>query len=112
METQCVRIPLRRGETERFLSFIRAAQARKAEMLESMQAEGVVFECIFLERQAEQDSIIFYMQAENLEKAQRAFAESRLPIDVETRAMIAACWDVERTSLLQPCLELAVPDGS
>ena len=107
METQCVRIPLRKGETERFLNWIQSVQSRKAEMLESMRAEGISFECMFLERNEAGDSIVFYMQAESLAEAQRAFAESMLPIDVETRSIIATCWDVARTSVLVPCLELA-----
>ena len=112
METQCVRIPLCAGETERFLDWIRSIQNRKTEMLEAMRAEGVSFEFIFLEKSDGGDSVVFYMQAGSLADAQRAFAESTLAIDVETRAMIAACWDTGRASVLTPCLELAADVAS
>lgn len=113
METRCVRIPLKEGRTDRFLAWLDAVRARTAEMHESMKGEGVVFEAIFLERGAAPpsggagDSIVFYMRARDLSAAEAAFAQSTLPIDVETRAMIAECWDVERASALTPCLELS-----
>lgn len=106
MESQCVRIPLKTGQTERFVAWVTSVQRRKPEMLEAMRAEGVSFECIFLERGGRGDSIIFYMQAVNLAEAQRKFAESPLAIDAETRSIIAECWDTTHASLLTPCLEL------
>ena len=69
METQCVRIPLCAGETERFLDWIRSIQNRKTEMLEAMRAEGVSFEFIFLEKSDGGDSVVFYMQAGSLADA-------------------------------------------
>jgi hypothetical protein len=107
MQSQCVRIPLKQGKTQRFLDWIQSVQHREPEMLESMRAEGVTFECMFLERtETAGDSLVFYMRATDLAEAQRRFALSTLAIDVETRALIAECWDTERAALLTPCLEL------
>lgn len=106
METRCVRIPLKAGKTEPFLAWIQSLSGREDEMLEAMQMEGVAFEAIFLERGEQGDSIVFYMRAADLNRAQTAFAESTLSIDVETRDMIAACWDTARAALLTPCIEL------
>ena len=110
MESQCVRIPLKAGQTERFIEWIRSIQGRKREMLEAMAAEGVSFEAIFLERGVPADSIVFYMRAENLAEAQRRFAGSTLAIDVETRSIIAECWDTTGAAVLTPCLELTADE--
>ncbi len=76
-------------------------------MHESMKREGVAFEAIFLERGQGGDAIVSYMRAQDLTAAQTAFAQSTLPIDVETRAMIAECWATDQASPLAVCLELS-----
>lgn len=106
METQCVRIPLKPGKTDRFLIWLDTVRPRVAEMHESMTREGVVFEAMFLERAESGDAIVFYMRAKNLAAAQAAFASSALPIDVETQATINECWDTSRAAPLVVCLEL------
>ena len=108
-ETQCIRIPLRAGQTDRFLAWVRSMQGREAEQLDAMRAEGVSFESIFLETSERGDSIIFYIKAASLLEMQRVFALSTRTIDVEARAMIEACWDTEHATVLAPCLELIVP---
>ncbi len=106
METQCVRIPLRPEKTGRFLAWLAEARDRKAEMLNSMKAEGVVFEAFFLERGIDSDSVLFYMRARSLADAQAAFGRSTLSIDREARAMMEECWDVDSANALEVLLEL------
>ena len=106
METQCVRVPLKPGKTDRFLAWLDAVRPRVAEMHESMKREGVVFEAMFLERAESGDSVVFYMRAKDLAAAQTAFSSSKLPIDIETQSTIAESWDTSRAVPLTVCLEL------
>ncbi|WP_437870311.1 DUF6176 family protein [Sorangium sp. So ce363] len=112
MQAQCVRIPLFAGKTQRFVDWMREAKSRKREMLESMSIEGVCAEAIFLEGGETEDSIVFYMRAHDLARAQQAFASSELAIDKATRDIIAECWDVARARPLDVLLELEAPEGS
>lgn len=106
METQCVRVPLRPGKTKQFVNWIASVRHREAEMLHAMQQEGVRFELMALQSGAEEDALLFFMQARDLNAAQRAFATSELAIDQETRRIIGECWDTERASALDVLLAL------
>lgn len=108
MQTQCVKIPFLSGKTQRFIDWIASATGRRAEMLESMRAEGVAAEAMFLERGSTEDALIFYMRARDLARAQQVFASSELHIDRETRAIIEECWDVTRARPLDVLLDLDV----
>jgi hypothetical protein len=109
MQAQCVRIPLVAGKTQHFVDWIGEMHQRRDEMLESMRLEGVLAEAMFLARGATGDAVILYMQAQNLERAQRVFAESTLAVDRDTRQIIQECWDVSRAEALEVLLELVGP---
>lgn len=49
------------------------------------------------------------LRAHDLAQAQAVFAESQLPIDRETREVIAECWDVSAAAPLEVLLELVGP---
>lgn len=110
MESQCVRVPLKPGTTQRFVDWIGAVQHREAEMLHAMRQEGLRFELLVLQRGDAEDALLFFLQARDLTAAQQAFATSELDIDIETRRIIAACWDTARAEVLEVLLVLAT-DG-
>ena len=109
MQTQCLRIPIIAGKTERFLEWVSAVQSRQREAFEAMSGEGVIAEAVMLERGAAGDAVVYYQRARDLERAQQVFASSNLPIDRETRAMIDECWDVARIQPLEVLLDLHPP---
>lgn len=109
MQAQCVKVPIINGKTQRFVDWMAEVKGRQAEMLASMRTEGVRAEAMFLERTPSGDALVFYMQAEDLAKAQQVFAASTLAIDTLTRAIIAECWDVSRARPLEVLLELVGP---
>jgi Family of unknown function (DUF6176) len=109
MQAQCVRIPIVNGKTQRFVDWMAEVNGRRAEMLASMRLEGVRAEAMFLERSTAGDALVFYMQAEDLERAQQVFAASTSAIDSLTRAIIDECWDVSRATRLEVLLELLGP---
>lgn len=91
------------------MRWITEAGSRREEMLASLRLEGVEAEAIFLQRGRAGDALVFYLRARDLAEAQRAFAQSELPIARETRAIIAECWDTSAAEPLQVLLELVGP---
>jgi Family of unknown function (DUF6176) len=106
---QCVKIPIINGKTQRFVDWMAEVNGRQGEMLASMRIEGVRAEAMFLERSGSGDALIFYMQADDLARAQQVFASSTLAIDALTRAIITECWDTSRARPLEVLLELVGP---
>lgn len=109
MQAQCVRIPILPGKTQRFIDWLSSIASRREEMVAAMRAEGVVAETICIERGQHGDAVIFYMRAHDIAHAQRTAATSALPIDRETRSIIAECWDVAAARHLDVALELVGP---
>jgi hypothetical protein len=106
VQTQCLKIPLIAGKTERFLHWAAEIRQRPREAFEAMSGEGVVAEAIILEHSEAGDFVIYYMRAQDLERASQVFAASTLPIDRETRSMIEECWDVAHIRALDVLLDL------
>jgi hypothetical protein len=109
VQAQCVKVPITNGKTQRFVDWMAEVNGRRAEMLASMRLEGVWAEAMFLERSPSGDSLVFYMQADDLARAQQVFASSTLAIDAVTRAIIEECWDVARARPLEVLLDLVGP---
>lgn len=56
---------------------------RRDEVLETLRNEGVLVEACFLS--PDEDCIYYFMEAENFEKARKAYRASPYPIDEEHR---------------------------
>jgi hypothetical protein len=94
-ETQCLKIKLKPGKTEAFLNWASSLPERRDEVRKALESGGVITEQIFLERGPQGDYLIFYMKAESLARANIAFTESTLPLDIETKKVIAETWETE-----------------
>lgn len=100
-EIQCLKVRLEPGTTERVAGFLRGLRERESEVVRSLEAEGIISESLFLDRTDGGDFLIFVTRAADLEAAAAAFQRSTLPLDVETRRLIADTWaDVEPLELL------------
>ena len=95
-QVQCLRIKLKPGTTDRMVHFLKSLKDRDAEVRKSLQAEGILEESLFLDRTEAGDFLVFLTRAENLEAAAAAFQSSELPLDVETRTLIAETWESAR----------------
>lgn len=91
-EVQCIKVRIQPGQTDRLLAFFHSLHQRPAEVQESLRAEGILLETLFIERGASHDTLFFYSRARNLAAASAAFAASPLPLDNETRQIIAETW--------------------
>lgn len=100
-DIQCLKVRLAPGTTERVARFLRGLRDRESEVAQSLEDEGIISESLFLDRTDGGDYLIFVTRADDLEAAAAAFQRSTLPLDVETRRLIADTWaGVEPLELL------------
>ncbi len=101
METRCVLIKLKPNSRDRVREWANTLNARKAEVLTTMQDEDVIVESAFLYRSEDGDFLVYYMKAENLLKAQKVAKESRHAIDAYHKQFKRDTWgSVEELELL------------
>lgn len=104
MKSICVRVALKQGATEAVREWFRTLMERREETLGSLKNEGVVVESAFLDQLPDGDFLIYYMRAEDIEKAVTVFQNSSLAID----AYHKDCWSkyCERSTPLEQLLDL------
>ena len=79
--TQCVRVTLKAGSLERVRAWQSELNSRGAEVLETLKDENVVVESVFLDRVAGVDYLVYYMRAQNMERARQTAQRSTHAID-------------------------------
>jgi hypothetical protein len=82
-QSECIRIRLRPGMTERFTQWAKQVANRADEAKASMAEQGVIEQNIFLERGTDTDFIVLYWKVEDLDKARAVFQRSTRKIDLE-----------------------------
>lgn len=92
METRCFKIKLKAGSLDRVREWARTINERKEEALETLRAETVVIESMFLDRTEQGDFLIGYMKAESFQKAGAAVQESMHAIDDYHRKFKQDTW--------------------
>ena len=107
-EVVCVKVRLKANSLDRVRTWTSEMSERRAEALETLAAEGVWIETVFLDSSAEGDFLVFYMRADSLEHAARVASESTAAIDAIHREFKQEAWlEVQRLELL---LDLARPE--
>ena len=104
MQSICVRVKLKEGMLEEVRQWFHTLMNRSAETLESLQNEGVIVESTFLDRQPSGDFLIYYLRAQDIEKAMDVFQNSSLTID----AYHKECWSkyCEKSTHLEQLFDL------
>jgi Family of unknown function (DUF6176) len=100
METRCIKIRLRDDSEPRVLEWAAELNRRREEVLDTLRAEGVVFETAFLDHQADGVYLIYIMRSDNFESAHSIAARSVSPIDQYHLSFKTDCWET-RTMLKQ-----------
>ncbi len=101
METRCVLIKLKPNSRDRVREWANTLNARKDEALATLRDEGVIVESAFLYRREDGDFLVYYMKAENLQKAEKVAKESRHAIDSYHKQFKRDTWDrIEELELL------------
>jgi len=104
----CTCSKIKDGHLEDVRGWFKKLQDRKDETLESFRNEGVWLESAFLQEQDGQYYLIYYMRAEDIDRAMAVFQASSLEIDWFHKQ----CWEqfTEQHEVLSPMFHLENPD--
>jgi fructose 1,6-bisphosphatase len=108
METRAFRIKLKPNSVDRVRAWAEEIMRRKEEALETLQDEGVLLECFFLDRGDDGDYLISIMTAEDFERSHAVARDSTHGIDAFHRAFKRDTW--ESVDALEGLVELTSPD--
>lgn len=80
------------GKTGRLREWMREIRTRRDEAIETLQHEGMISEAAFLERTNDGDYLIYYMEAEDLDRDRvyEAFESSPYGIDHEHQELTSS----------------------
>jgi hypothetical protein len=87
-QVQILKLTLRPDKRERFVAWVRALTARKAEVIAAVDGERIRIETLF---QDETGAVYLYQVADDLAYASVALQASTAKVDEEARAMFAEC---------------------
>ena len=76
------------GKVDELRAWMRQLAERRDEVRESFDQEGVRQESAWLMEDGQGHVLVYAIEAEDLERAQQAYRESTLPIDLEHRAVL------------------------
>lgn len=71
------------GKTERLREWMAEIQTRREEAIKTLQYEDMLSEAAFLEQTADADYLVYYMEAESVDRVFEAFQSSPYKIDRE-----------------------------
>ncbi len=96
-ETQCLKIRIKAGSTQKVVEWFKTVNERLDEAYEAIRKEGIVIQSIFLDQTKEGDYLIFYMKAENLLRANAIIRNSARAIDKEALTMMDGYSEEEKS---------------
>jgi hypothetical protein len=76
------------GKTEQLREWMTEIRQREDEARETLENEGMVAEAAFLEQTEDEDFLVYYMEAEDVEHVYEAFSDSSHDIDEEHKAVM------------------------
>lgn len=97
----CARIRLKPGSLARVREWAAHISAHGEEAIQTLQAEGVSIESVFLESSDRGDFLVYYMRTASIEHAQAVAGKSTMAIDQYHNDFKRECWDeVDKLELL------------
>lgn len=84
---------MKSGSLERVREWAAELTRRRDEALATLRDEGTIVESVFLERTGEGDYLIYYMKAENFERARAVYGSSTHAIDAYHRKFKEDTWE-------------------
>jgi len=90
-ETTIIRQEVRPDKVAELKEWMKEANSRQSEIIETLQNEGVKTESTFLEESSDGTFLVTYMEAEDLHEVQEAFEDSTHEIDVEYKQLVQEC---------------------
>ncbi|PTU75966.1 DUF6176 family protein [Pseudomonas mangrovi] len=100
-DVTCVRVRLKPDMLARVREWAAFVSTHRQEALQTLKAEGVEIESVFLESSVEGDSLIYYMRASSQREAERIATRSLAAIDAYHHRFKQDAWEkVEPLELL------------
>jgi hypothetical protein len=87
-EVQLLRYRLKEGKRDRLYEWMEEVNSRRDEALDTLHAEDVYSEAVFLESRADGEYVTFYMEAKDLEAAADAFEASTHDLDQQFKRLL------------------------
>jgi len=81
VQTTCIRIKLKKDSMVDVRNWFQTLNLRMNETIETLKKEGVTVESVFLDKYGDDDFLIYYMKAKDLNHAREVFKNSTDPID-------------------------------
>lgn len=81
MKTICIKTKLKKEMIDEIRLWFRTLKERIKETLASLENEGVIVESAFLDKQGNDLYLIYYLKAEDINRAYEVFDKSNLAID-------------------------------
>jgi heme-degrading monooxygenase HmoA len=106
MTSQCIRVRIKPGKTDEFLSWANSLNGRLDEVKNALRSEGMQAELLMLEKTTDADYVLLYTKSDDLEKANQLFQSSNLKIDNEAKQVMANTWDMESITMVECLLEV------
>ena len=85
-QVKLVKFKIKEGKKQLWLDWCEELKRRKNEVIETLKNETVISEACFLSENGEE--VYYFVETEDMEKAQAAFKESTFKIDPEHREKI------------------------
>ncbi|HEX2859258.1 MAG TPA: DUF6176 family protein [Alphaproteobacteria bacterium] len=98
MPTRCTLIKLKPGSLPKVRDWAEHLKINHAEVLKTLEQEGVTVESAFLYHAADADYLVYYMRCEDFEKSVSAFKKSEYAIDAYHKKFKEEAWE-SRTQL-------------
>ncbi|GAA0260523.1 DUF6176 family protein [Haladaptatus pallidirubidus] len=110
-ETTLFRYRLKPGRIERLREWVEEVNSRRDEAIETLQDESVFSEAAFLNSTEDEDYVMFYMEAEDLEMAHEVFESSQHDLDQEFKQLLGEIVAEDQPEeIIEPLYHLANPD--
>ncbi len=84
-EVRLVKLKIKEGKIQKWLEWCEELKRRSNEVLETLKNEGMILEACFLSE--DENSVYYFMESDNFEKAHEAYGNSTFPIDKEHSAI-------------------------
>lgn len=88
MRTICIKTKIAKDSLNEVRFWFESLKSRMEETMETLKNEGVIVESAFLDKQGDDFYLIYYLKAENINKAYEVFENSTSPIDMYFKK----CW--------------------
>jgi hypothetical protein len=105
----CIRAKLKKGSISGVREWFETLKSRYNETVQTLENEGIIVESVFLDRIGEDDFLIYYMRADDIDKAIEIYNKSTAAIDIyhkenwrkfsEERVALEPLLDIDRIAL-------------